>query len=606
MSVSPSWRCSLYAALALGALLPAPAAWAQVTATAAAAAPAAQAGPHNSALDAPLLYQLLIGEMELRSGQPGNAFQIIIDAARRTHDEALFRRAVDIALQARAGEQALQAARAWRQSRPESLDAVRTQLQILLAINRLEDMGEPLRALLAQTPVLQRPALIHSLPQFLQRSSDKQRVAQLLEDSLQAHASDPGLRLAVLVAQARSWLLAGDADRSLQLTRQAQALNPGSVDPVLLALALMDKKPQAEALVSAHLARADVPVGLRLAYARILTAAQRYTDAVAQLVIVTVQQPNEAGPFLTLGALHLELKHPKEAESALRRHVELAQAQSAANLASTGQAVESDEGQDAAPAERSPVTAWLMLAQVAEQQGDMLAAEKWLALIDDTKHALQVQSRRASMLARQGKMTQARELIRQAPELGPDDKREKLVAEAALLRDHSSWLEAFDLLGLANQQFVDDGDLLYTQAMMAEKLARLEVMERLLRRVIALKPDNAHAHNALGYALADRGQRLAEARALIQRALELAPGDPFITDSLGWLEFRTGNRDEALRLLRQAYAARPDTEIGAHLGEVLWSLGQQDEARRIWREVSRRESGNEVLRETLARLRIKL
>jgi Flp pilus assembly protein TadD len=131
-------------------------------------------------------------------------------------------------------------------------------------------------------------------------------------------------------------------------------------------------------------------------------------------------------------------------------------------------------------------------------------------------------------------------------------------------------------------------------------------METLLRRVIALKPDDAHAHNALGYSLADRGQRLPEARQLIERALQLAPGDPFITDSLGWVEFRLGNKDAALRLLRQAYASRPDTEIGAHLGEVLWALGQRDEARRIWLESKGRDAANEVLRETLARLRVDL
>jgi Flp pilus assembly protein TadD len=158
----------------------------------------------------------------------------------------------------------------------------------------------------------------------------------------------------------------------------------------------------------------------------------------------------------------------------------------------------------------------------------------------------------------------------------------------------------------ASQRFPDDTDLLYEQAMVAEKLDRLVEMERLLRRVIALKPDIAHAHNALGYSLADRGIRLPEARALIQRALELSPGDPFITDSLGWVEFRLGNQDEALRLLRQAYAARPDTEIAAHLGEVLWALGQRDEARRIWQESAGRDAANDVLRETLARLKVGL
>ncbi len=142
--------------------------------------------------------------------------------------------------------------------------------------------------------------------------------------------------------------------------------------------------------------------------------------------------------------------------------------------------------------------------------------------------------------------------------------------------------------------------------MMAEKLNKLDDMERLLRRVIALKPDHQHAYNALGYSLAERNMRLPEARTLIKKALDLSPGEPFITDSLGWVEYRLGNKDEALRLLRGAYQSRPDVEIAAHLGEVLWVSGQTDEAKRVWREARARDSANDVLRETLARLRVDL
>jgi Flp pilus assembly protein TadD len=250
--------------------------------------------------------------------------------------------------------------------------------------------------------------------------------------------------------------------------------------------------------------------------------------------------------------------------------------------------------------------AWLMLAQAAEQRGDFAAAERWLAKVEDPQRALDVQSRRASILARQGKLPQARELIRRVPERRADDARAKLVAEAAVLREVKHWREAFDVLAGASKRFPEDSDLLYEQAMMAEKIDRLDDMERLLRKVIELKPDNAHAHNALGYSLADRRQRLPEARQLIQRALELSPGDPFITDSLGWVEFRMGNRDEAATLLRHAYSARADTEIAAHLGEVLWAMGQRDEARKVWREAKVRDAANDVLRETLARLRVDL
>ena len=175
-----------------------------------------------------------------------------------------------------------------------------------------------------------------------------------------------------------------------------------------------------------------------------------------------------------------------------------------------------------------------------------------------------------------------------------------------MLRDIKRWSDAAEVLAVATQRFSDDTDLIYEQAMVEEKRDHLPEMERLLRRVITLKPDHPHAHNALGYSLADRGVRLPEARELIARALELSPGDPFITDSLGWVEFRLGNCDAALRLLRQAHSARPDTEIAAHLGEVLWAMGQQDEARSVWQEARGRDAANEVLRETLARLKVGL
>ncbi len=250
--------------------------------------------------------------------------------------------------------------------------------------------------------------------------------------------------------------------------------------------------------------------------------------------------------------------------------------------------------------------AWLMLAQAAEMRGDFKAAEGWLSRIADPDRALDVQTRRATMMARDGRVREARALIRALPERDADDARAKMQAEAGVLREVKRWKDAHEVLAQAVQRFGDDTDLLYEKAMMSERLDRMAEMEQLLRRVIALKPDSAHAHNALGYSLADRGERLPEARELIVRALQLAPGDPFITDSLGWVEFRLGNKDEALRLLRQAYASRPDTEIGAHLGEVLWVLGQRDEARRVWRESRGRDAANEVLRETLSRLRVEL
>jgi tetratricopeptide (TPR) repeat protein len=587
-------------------------------------APLAPTAPLNSQLDAPLFYQLLIGEMELRAGQAGTAFEVILDAARRTRDEALFSRAVTIALQARAGDQALAATKAWRTAVPGSMEPLRLQLQILGALNRMGGAAEPLLALIEGTPEADRERLFNALPRFLQRAPDRQQTAKVLEGVLQRYtvaggATPSPAATAARVAIARTWLAAGEGERALTLALAARQADPASGGPVLLAIDLMAGQPAAEAIVTAYLQQPAADPQIRLAYARRLTLSQRYVDAVQQLEVVTREQPTLAAPQLSLGALQLELRRPKEAEAALLRYVELVQAPPRDLSAATptpatapptpaDDATDEEDDAEAADSTADPglSQAWMMLAQIAEQRGDVAAAEAWLARIDDPERLLEVQTRRAALLARQGKVDEGRSLIRETPERNPAEARAKLVAEAGVLRDLKLWQAAYDVMTTANQRFVDDADLLYEQSMVAEKLDRMDEMERLLRRVIVLKPDNAHAHNALGYSLADRGLRLDEARALIVRALELAPGDPFITDSLGWVEYRLGNTSEALRHLRAAYASRPDPEVAAHLGEVLWVANQRDEARRIWRDARSRDAANEVLRETLARLKVDL
>jgi tetratricopeptide (TPR) repeat protein len=566
--------------------------------------------PANSALDAPLFYQLLIGEIELRAGEAGSAYEVILDAARRSRQDALFRRAVDIALQARAGDQALAATRAWRQVSPNSTEALRLQLQILSALNRLNEAGEPLRALLAATPEAERPGIIAALPRFMHRGADAQAAAALIDDVLRPYADAPATRGPAAVAAGRSWMAAGDTARALALARKAHADDASAPGPVLLALELMPTQPEAEKIVRSQLEQPGTEPAMRLAFVRALTGQQRYAEAIRELETLTKQRPEVATPYLSLGALYLELKRPKEGEAALRRYIELAS--KAAPVAAAVAAAAADDG-DAADdeevaqrPEQGITQAYLMLAQAAEQRGDFKGAEAWLAKVEDPQRALDVQTRRASLLVRQGKLEAARETIRRVPERTPEDARSKSVAEAGVMRDAKRWQDAFDVLAAAIAKLPADVDLLYEQAMMAEKLDRLDEMERLLRQVIAIKPDHAQAHNALGYSLADRNLRLPEAKALIVRALELSPGDPFITDSLGWVEYRLGNHDEALRLLKQAYAARPDPEIAAHLGEVLWAFGRRDEAKRVWTEAKGRDAANDVLRETLARLKVGL
>jgi tetratricopeptide (TPR) repeat protein len=572
-----------------------------------AATSAADAAEANSRLDAPLFYQLLIGEMQLQQGQPGAAYSLFLDAARRTRDEQLFRRAVDIALQGRAGDEALAAARSWRATLPESTEALRTQLQILAAMNRAADAAEPLSQLLTLTPEAQRAGLIASLPRFFGRSADRRALAAMLERVLPPYLVPGPVRPVARSVLGSAWLAAGDRAQALALARRAAQDDPDSAAPVLLALELAAREPEAESLVRTYLQRPDAGAGVRLAYARLLWEGGRAGPAVEQLGQATRLHPDFAPAFLMLGALELELKHLEAAQAALTRYVELLRrpAPPPASSPAPAPAPAADDDDDDAqnPAMAGAQQAWLMLSKVAEQRGDLAGAEAYLARVNDPERALEVQTRRASLAARRGQVDQAREMLRQVPERSPGDARAKLMAEAQMLRDLKRWQEAHEVLEAGARRWPEDSDLLYELSMVAEKLDRLDDMERLLRRVMVLKPDSQHAYNALGYSLADRGLRLPEARDLIRKALDLAPGDPFITDSMGWVEFRLGNHAEALRLLREAYAARPDTEIAAHLGEVLWVTGQRDEAVRIWREGRQRDAANDVLRETLARLK---
>ncbi len=599
---------SAAALLALGVSAPAGAAPKPLPSapTLAAARSATDASAEKSALDRQLFFQLLVGEIELLAGQPGVAFEALLDGARKTGDEQLYRRATEVALQSRAGDQALVAARAWRAAAPTSVEAHRYMVQILVALNRLPDLAEPLRSWLALSPVPQRSALIAALPQLLARNPDPAAAARLLDETLEPFATGES-RAAVQITRGRAWLAAGDAARAFELAQQAHASDPAADAPLLLAIETIGRQPAAEAWVRERL-QAQPNGAIRLAYARALSSSQRYVDAIAQLDELTRAEPSRAAAWLMLGALHLELRQSAEATAALQNFLRLSEsglvgAPGAAASAGTSRTADAELG---GPPEQARMQAWLMLAQAAEQQGDYRGAEAWLAKVESPQRALEVQQRRASLLARQGRMDEARALIRRLPDGDADDVRAKYLAEAQLLRDAKQWAAAREVLAEAGKRFPDDIDLMYEQSMLDERLGRIDEMEALLRRVIALKPDHHHAHNALGYSLAERNLRLPEAKSLIQRALQLAPGEPFILDSLGWVEYRLGNLSEGLRLLQTAYRARPDAEIGAHLGEVLWVSGQRDEARRILREARSRDESSDILQETLTRLKVDL
>lgn len=561
----------------------------------------------NSAMDAELFYQLLISELELRKGQPAVAFQVMLDAARRTRDDALFQRAVDIAIGARSADQAIAALKAWRAAMPRSRQAAESQAQVLMALGRHAEAQEAVKALIELTPATDRATLIAALPRLVLPGEQAKAAAGALDEVLRPWQSVVTTRASALLASGRAWALAGDVQRSLKFATDLQKLDPQSEGAALLALELWGRDPRAEALLKAYVRTPKATSPIRLGYARRLTSSQRFAEAMALTQSLTSTDSQFASAWLIQGALQIELGQPEAAQQSLQKYLDLSEA-SATKAPGLDDDEEASDASDAPPSAQSQELnqAYLMLSQTAEQLKDYAGAQRWLERLGESQAVPGVTLRRASLLARQGKLDEALALVRSLPERTPDELRARVMGETQLLREARQWTQAYTLLQTASQRLPNDPDLLYEQALLAEKLRRHDEMEALLRRVIELKPDQQHAYNALGYSMAERNVQLPEARALIQKAMELAPGDPYITDSMGWVEFRLGRLSEALAWLQKAYALREDVEIGVHLGEVLWTLGQRDEALRIWRSAFEREATNEVLTETLTRLKVRL
>ncbi len=504
----------------------------------------------NSAMTGELLYEILLGEMNLRQGEPAAGFSLLLDAARKSNDVQLYDRAVEIALQARSGDGALIAARAWTQAWPKDRKANNQLLQILLAVNQVSESLEPLKKEIALAPEAERDATINLIPRHYARVTDKKRASNVVQQALEPYLAKSNTTGAISwTSLGRMRLAANEVPAAVEAAKKGQAADIKAQGPLLLALELMSKKvPEAEALVQQGLRKQD-GTEMAMSHVRVLIELERYKEATEQLQAITRKDPKLADAWLVLGSLQFEQAQDKEAEASLARYVSLA---------------------TKAPTDTS------------------------------TRGLNQAQTRRAALLARQGKLGEARELIHQIPANNADEQRTRVLAEVQLLREHRQWQAAFDLLAAHSG---DNADLIYEQAMLAEKLNQLDEMEKLLRKVIAQNPSYYNAYNALGFSLADRNIRLQEAKQLIVKALTFAPDDPFITDSLGWVEFRMGNLGAALTYLEKAYKDRADAEIAAHLGEVLWKLKRQDEALKVWREGLNSAPNNETLQETLQRLK---
>lgn len=529
-----------------------------------------------------ILYKLLMVEVAAQRGQWQTAYVTSLALAHQTRDPRLAQRAMEIALGAKQHEEALAAIRVWRTLAPQSDQATQYFLGFVMLSDNLAEAQPILEQRLRDIAPSSRGMLMFQLQRLLSRAKNKAAGFAMLEQVLAPYLSMPEAHLAL----AQGALANGDMGRARQEALAAQAAKPDSELAALTLAQTTTDKAEAAKVLRAYLAAYPSARETRLAYARILVEQKQYTSARSEFEILLKANAQDLTTLYALGLLSAQSNDNQAAERYLTTYLNLLAAQS-------------DE-------ERDPTQALLLLSQIAEERKDTESALKWLSQIDPGEAYIGAQIKRAQLVAKRGDIIAARKILM---DLTPSTEREQvqvIVAEAHLLREAKREKEAFAVLEAGLKRFPDNTDLLYDHAMLAEKANKLDIMEKNLRKIIALAPTNPHAYNALGYSLADRNMRLPEAYTLIMKAHELAPQDPFIMDSVGWVYFRMGKLKEAEDYLRRAYALRPDAEIAVHLGEVLWVRGQREDAQKFWREVKSKDPQNDTLKSTLSRLQVSL
>ncbi|MFZ6849848.1 tetratricopeptide repeat protein [Undibacterium sp. RuRC25W] len=538
----------------------------------------------NTALTEELFYKIVTAEIAYQRGNWQAAYVTLLTTAQQTRDPRLARRAAEIALSVKQAGEALGAIRLWRELAPDSNEATQYYLGFMVMNNNLSEIRNVFSDKLAASEGKQTAVIMLQAQRLLSRARDKSAAFDVLEELLTPYKAMPEAHLAL----AQGAYTMGDNQRAITEAKIMLAAHPDS-QLAILTVAQASSQTDAASALSAFIAKNPSARDIRLAYASILIDLKQVDKAQQEFQLILHDDPTDVNSMYTLGVLALGKNQLQRAEEYFLRYLKTLD--------------EKSEDRDA-------TSVYINLAGISIERKDYKTAQEWLAKVQSYEGRnpswFNVQLRRAGLLAREKNTEEAINFLHELKPTADTEQIQVVQTEAQLLREASLPERAEKVLQEGLTAHPDSPDINYDYAMLLESQDRVLQMETLLRKVIELAPNSQHAYNALGYSFADRNVKLDEALTLIEKANQLAPNDPFILDSLGWVKFRLEKFDDAETLLRQAYALRPDADIAVHLGEVLWRAGHKDQAIKLWREARVKDPDNTSLKNTLKRLEVRL
>lgn len=526
----------------------------------------------NPELTAEIFFDFLLGEIALQRDYLDVAAESLTRLARTTRDPRIAERATDIALRARRFEEAKEVITLWIALEPESIHARQAAVVLFVGSGQLDNARPHLEKLLAFEPESADKAFMQ-LNKLLSRHHDKNETLKLVRQLASRYSKLPEAHFAVSQA---AWA-ANHLELASDAMKQALRLRPDWEIAAIHQGRILQKIANAEAFsfYDQYLRKFPGANDMRIAYIRMLMEEKDFNQSREQFRKLELENPTNPDVALAIGLLSAELDDFESAERYFKQALRLGFEDTNTIHFNLGR-----------------------VNEVSERYTDAMDAYR---RVTGGERYIPAQVRYAFLLAKQDGLVLARQHLQAVRALDEEQSTQLVLSETQLLREHHAYQEAFELLNIHLKKNPDQTELLYDRALIADKIGKVDILERDLRRLIELKPDSAHAYNALGYSLAERGQRLPEALALIQKAIELSPDDPYIMDSLGWVYYRMGNLKKGLNYLNLAFAARPDPEIAAHLGELLWVSGEREDAEKIWRSALEEYPDNELLMDTMKR-----